>query len=75
MYNLYKTKIAIIKTQDNVEAKINKRVRLDCTLSLIIFNTYIQEVITKIKENRKPGDKDMSEIKYVVLRWQHSINC
>lgn len=42
LYNLYKDETALIKIQDYVEeAKRNKGIRQECTLSLIIFNAYI----------------------------------
>lgn len=44
----YKDETAVIQIQNNVkEIKINEKVGQDCTLSLIILNTYIQEAIDK----------------------------
>jgi len=56
--SLYEQEIGVVRCGNSkVEAQIRKGVRQGCSLSLSLFNLYVQEAINKIREEIEVGIK------------------
>jgi hypothetical protein len=56
IYSLYKNQSAVVRNNEiQKESRIKKRVRQCCSLSALIFNTYIEETLNEVSEYMDVG--------------------